>query len=47
MLTLVNGKQEAGVHTATIDAQTLPSGLYFYRLTVNGFSAMKKMVVSK
>lgn len=47
MLTLVNGKQEAGVHTATINAQTLPSGLYFYRLTVNGFSAMKKMVVSK
>lgn len=47
VLTLVNGRQEAGAHTITVDASSLPSGIYFYKLSVNGFASLKKMVVAK
>lgn len=30
---LVNGVEEAGMHTATFNASSLPSGAYFYRIT--------------
>jgi len=45
--TLVDGRMDAGVHQATFNAATLPSGVYLYRLSVNGFSDVKKMVVVK
>jgi hypothetical protein len=45
--TLVNGTVQAGRHTVAFDGANLPSGLYFYRLDVAGFSAVKKMVLMK
>ncbi len=45
--TLVNGYRQAGGYTAVFDAANLPSGVYYYRLTTTGFSAVRKMVVAK
>lgn len=45
--TLVNGNVEAGHHTVTFDASSLPSGTYWYRLTSGDFSAVKKMLLMK
>ena len=45
--TLVDGEQVAGRYPVTFDASDLASGIYFYRLQVNGYSDMKKMVVIK
>jgi hypothetical protein len=33
---LVDGRVEAGAHAAVLDGSTLPSGVYVYRLVVNG-----------
>ena len=45
---LVNGAMmTAGRHTITFDAGSLPSGLYLYKLEVNGFSAQNKMMLMK
>jgi hypothetical protein len=45
--TLVNGEEAAGQHTVLFSAANLPSGIYLYRLDVNGYTAMKKMTVLK
>jgi len=45
--TLVNGSIAKGVHTVNFDAANLPSGVYVYRLSVNGFAAEKKMLLMK
>ncbi|MFZ5432151.1 MAG: T9SS type A sorting domain-containing protein [Calditrichota bacterium] len=45
--TLVNGTMTAGQHTVAFDAANLPSGLYLYRVEVNGFAAEKKMLLMK
>jgi len=45
--TLANGTMQAGRHTVSFDGANLPSGLYFYRLDVADFSAVKKMVLMK
>ena len=45
--TLVNEPQSAGDYAAAWNAGELPSGVYLYRLQVNGFSEMKKMVLEK
>jgi hypothetical protein len=45
--TLVDGAQEAGLHTAAFDASALASGIYVYRLDAEGFSAASKMVLMK
>ena len=45
--TLVHGMQEAGKHTTSFNASHLPSGLYFYTLRANNFSAAKKMLLVK
>jgi hypothetical protein len=44
---LVNGPMSAGHHLVSFDAKNLPSGLYLYRLNVNGFNAEKKMLLMK
>jgi len=44
---LKNGFLEAGKHFAKFDATGLPTGIYFYRLTSNGFSTAKKMTILK
>lgn len=45
--TLVNERQRAGTYAATFDASSYSSGVYYYRLTAEGFSETKKMAVIK
>ncbi len=45
--TLVNGSETPGIHEVTFDAGSLPSGVYFYRLTAGNHIATKKMLVIK
>ncbi len=45
--TLVNGVKEAGIHSVQFDAANLASGVYFYRLTTNNNSFIKKMLLLK
>ena len=44
---LVDNKEEAGIHFVEFDATNLSSGVYFYRLTFNGQTWIKKMMVIK
>jgi hypothetical protein len=45
--TLVNEKQSAGTYEATFGGTSLTSGVYFYRLTTDGFSDTKRMLMIK
>ncbi|MCL4511682.1 MAG: family 10 glycosylhydrolase [Bacteroidetes bacterium] len=45
--TLVNEQRNAGSYSVTFDGSKLPSGVYFYRLAVNGFMSTKSMVLVK
>ncbi len=44
---IVNGNMEAGRHVVTFDATSLSSGLYLYKMEVNGFTAQSKMILMK
>lgn len=43
--TLLNKELAPGTYKATFDASRLSSGVYFYRLTVGNYSAVKKMML--
>ncbi len=45
--TLVNENKNAGYYEIDFDANNLNSGIYFYKLTTNNFSEMKKMILVK
>ncbi len=45
--TLINKELDAGQHEAIFNADRLASGIYFYKLEVNGFTAVKKMMLIK
>jgi len=45
--TLVDGMTGAGDHVYTLDATTLPSGTYYYRIEVNGFTQIRQMMIMK
>jgi hypothetical protein len=45
MRVLVNSWKNAGTYTLTVDAATLPPGLYFYTLQTGNFSETKKMII--
>lgn len=45
--TLHNGQLESGYHTVPFDASGLASGVYFYRITSEGFTSSKKMILVK
>jgi hypothetical protein len=45
--TLVDRTLGAGTHAVAFNATNLPSGVYFYRLSVNGFNATKKLLLMK
>jgi hypothetical protein len=47
VVTLVNEKLNPGTYETTFDASDYSSGVYFYRLTSEGFSETKKMAVLK
>ena len=45
--TLVNEEKPAGEYELTFDGTGLPSGMYFYILTADGYSETKKMLLLK
>ena len=47
VLNVVDRQMQAGNHSLTIKAQNLASGVYFYKLSVNDFTAVKKMMLMK
>jgi len=46
-LTLVDQFQPVGKHTVSFDGIELSGGIYFYRLTADGFVQTRKMVLLK
>ncbi len=44
---LVNEVKDAGYYSVTLDAKNLSSGTYFYKITTDKFSDVKKMVLMK
>jgi hypothetical protein len=45
--TLVNQSQVAGTHQVNFNANSLKSGVYFYSITVDNFTQVKKMMLIK
>lgn len=45
--TLINAHQTAGTYSVTYDFSKFSTGIYFYRLNVNGFSDVKRMMLVK
>jgi len=45
--TLVDGTKPAGTYTEIWNANTMPSGVYFYKLTADGFVQTRKMILQK
>jgi thiol-disulfide isomerase/thioredoxin len=45
--TLINSEMAAGYHEVDFDASNLSSGIYFYRITANKYSSIKKMLLIK
>lgn len=44
---IISGMQEVGSYEVTFNASHLASGIYFYSLTANDFTASKKMILIK
>jgi photosystem II stability/assembly factor-like uncharacterized protein len=44
---LVNAEKNAGSYIVDFDASNLTSGIYFYKLEVNGYTDVKKMTILK
>lgn len=44
---IINAPYSAGQHTVRFDASELSSGIYLYRLTTNGFTSTKKLLLIK
>lgn len=44
---LVNSKLSSGSYSVEWDASDFPSGIYYYKLEAEGFSATKKMILAK
>ncbi|PID27889.1 MAG: hypothetical protein CR982_04895 [Candidatus Cloacimonadota bacterium] len=44
---LVNKDQDKGEYSVSFDGSNLNSGVYFYKLTVDGTSSIKKMILTK
>jgi len=45
--TLVNETKEAGTHKVSFNGETLSSGIYFYRITTDDYTGMKKLLLVK
>ncbi|MEJ2628714.1 MAG: sugar-binding protein, partial [bacterium] len=44
---LVNQNQNAGIHSVTWNASELPTGVYFYKISADHFTAVKKCMLIK
>ena len=44
---LVDGNKEAGTYRINFNADELSSGIYYYRISINNFSSIKKMILLK
>lgn len=44
---LLEGRKRAGTQTATFDARSYSSGVYFYTLSIDGISLTKRMILLK
>ncbi len=42
---LVNGFTQSGTHTISVDGSSLSSGLYYYKLTADDGTAVRKMII--
>ncbi|HOC26325.1 MAG TPA: T9SS type A sorting domain-containing protein, partial [bacterium] len=47
MATLVDEHQESGRHSVRLSGAGWPSGVYFYKLSVNGFTQTRKMFLCR
>jgi len=45
--TLVNKEMQAGIHNVMWNAENVPLGVYFYKITINNFSQVNKMILLK
>jgi len=45
--TLVDEEKPAGIYEFEFNGETLPSGIYFYRLEASDFVDTKKMILLK
>ena len=45
--TVVDAYQNPGQYSVSFNATNLPSGIYLYQLTANGYIAIKKMILLK
>jgi hypothetical protein len=45
--TLINEKLSAGTYEVDFDGTSLPSGIYFYKITAGDFTDTKKMILAK
>lgn len=47
VVTLENSEKPAGIHTLNFSAETLSSGVYYYKLIAGNYSALRKLVLLK
>jgi len=47
LMTLVNEVKTAGYYSVNFNATGLSSGVYFYKITADNFTAAKKMMLLK
>ncbi|MFB3056836.1 MAG: T9SS type A sorting domain-containing protein, partial [Ignavibacteriaceae bacterium] len=45
--TLVNEEKDAGTYEVTFNGGALPSGIYYYKITIGNYSDTKKMILLK
>jgi hypothetical protein len=45
LITLVNEVKQSGLHEVNFDASEFGSGIYLYKMTVNNFIQIRKMIV--
>jgi hypothetical protein len=47
VLNMVNEQKQAGMYEYTLKAEMLNTGIYYYKMEINGFTSTKKMLLLK